>query len=397
MRTHHRALLSLLIATSLVLVACSEQSSPGSAAGSPTASESLKPVASSALSARYEPKTEASHGRIALTGKPVMNVYAAAGSSQLSEVVASFPERVYVPDNLAGTADVIDPATYKVIAHFRVGRSPQHITPSWDLQHLYVNNTAGNSLTVINPRTCKPTDTIPIADPYNLYFTTNGAMAIVVSERKRRLDFRDARTWNLIKSVQIPWRGVDHLDFSADGSYLLASTEFSGEVVRVDVVAMAVTGELKVGGLAVDVKLAPDGSVFYVANQMRNGVSVIDPQRMREIAFIATGPGAHGLYVSRDAKQLYVSNRRAGSISVIDFATRRVSATWRIGGSPDMIQLSPDGRQLWVSNRYNSSVSVVDTVTGQLLRVIRVGGGPHGLSYFPQPGRFSLGHNGVYR
>jgi len=104
-----------------------------------------------------------------------MNVYAAADSSQLSRVVASFPERVYVPDNLAGTADVIDPATYKVIAHFRVGRSPQHITPSWDLQHLYVNNTAGNSLTVINPRTCKPTGTIPIADPYNLYFTTNGA------------------------------------------------------------------------------------------------------------------------------------------------------------------------------------------------------------------------------
>ena len=62
-----------------------------------------------------------------------------------------------------------------------------------------------------------------------------------------------------------------------------------------------------------------------------------------------------------------------------------------------MIQLSPDGRQLWVSNRYSGSVSVVDTATGALLHVIRVGAGPHGLTYFPQPGRFSLGHNGVYR
>jgi YVTN family beta-propeller protein len=337
-----------------------------------------------------------SSGRIALVGKSVTNVYA-ADSRRFSKAVAGFPERVYVPDNLTGTADVIDPATYKVIAHFRVGRSPQHITPSWDLQHLYVNNTAGNTLTVIDPRIGKPIGTIPVADPYNLYFTTNGAMAIVVSERQRELDFRDPHTWELIKSVPIPWRGVDHLDFSADGSYLLASTEFSGEVVRVDVAAMAVTGKVKVGGLAVDVKLAPDGSVFYVANQSRNGVSVIDPERMREIMFIPTGAGAHGLYVSRDAKQLYVSNRRDGSISVIDFATRRVSATWRIGASPDMIQLSPDGRQLWVSNRYNSSVSVVDTVSGELLHVIKVGGGPHGLSYFPQPGRFSLGHNGVYR
>jgi hypothetical protein len=32
-----------------------------------------------------------------------------------------------------------------------------------------------------------------------------------------------------------------------------------------------------------------------------------------------------------------------------------------------------------------------------VIRRIEVGGDPHGLAYFPQPGRFSLGHNGVYR
>jgi DNA-binding beta-propeller fold protein YncE len=34
-----------------------------------------------------------------------------------------------------------------------------------------------------------------------------------------------------------------------------------------------------VGGSPVDVKLSPDGSVFYVANQERGGVSVIDLRR----------------------------------------------------------------------------------------------------------------------
>jgi YVTN family beta-propeller protein len=391
MRIQHLLLIfALMMAATLILSGCGGASSSHQVAVPSTAATSSTAAAN--------PTAIPTQRRIALSvTNHIVNVYAAADSMQFNKVVDGFPERVYVPNNLAGTADVIDPATYKVIAHFRVGRSPQHITPSWDLKHLYVNNTAGNSLTVIDPQIGTPTETIPIPDPYNLYFTPDGSKAIVVSERLRRLDFRDARTWDLIKSVAIPWRGVDHLDFSADGSYLLASTEFSGELVRVDVVAMAVTSEVKVGGLAVDVKLAPDGTVFYVANQLRDGVSVIDPQRMREISFIPTGPGAHGLYVSRDAKRLYVSNRRAGSISVIDFATRRVSATWAIGGSPDMIQLSPDGRELWVSNRSNASVSVVDTVTGRLLHVIKVGAGPHGLSYFPQPGRFSLGHNGVYR
>jgi hypothetical protein len=40
---------------------------------------------------------------------------------------------------------------------------------------------------------------------------------------------------------------------------------------------------------------------------------------------------------------------------------------------------------------------VIDTRTGHVIHTIAVGNSPHGLSYFPQPGRFSLGHNGVYR
>ena len=101
--------------------------------------------------------------------------------------------------------------------------------------------------------------------------------------------------------------------------------------------------------------------------------------------------------ISRDTRSLYVTNRNAGSISVIDFATRSIVATWWIGGSPDMLQVSPDGTQLWTANRRASTAVVVDAATGQVLHVIQVGRQPHGLTYFPQPGRFSLGHNGVYR
>ena len=87
----------------------------------------------------------------------------------------------------------------------------------------------------------------------------------------------------------------------------------------------------------------------------------------------------------------------SGTISRIDFKTLRVDATWNVGGSPDMAQVSTDGSQLWVSNRFGTTVSVISTKTGKVIHQIQVGADPHGLSYFPQPGRFSLGHNGVYR
>jgi len=328
---------------------------------------------------------------------PPRNVYAATESEEVSPSLAHLPARVYVPNSEDGSIDIIDPVSFRVVDHYFVGGIPHHVAPSWDLSRLYVDTERLNLLVMIDPRTGKQTGTVPVFDPYNLYYTLDGARAIVVAEVVRRLDFVDPQSWKVIKSVPIPWAGVDHLDFSADGRFVLVSTEFSGMVVKVDTQTMEVVGAVAVGGLPVDVRLAPDGAVFYVANQGRHGVSVIDAAGMKEIGFVPTGRGAHGLQVSRDTRSLYVSNRLAGTISVVDFATRQVSATWKIGGSPDMMQLSPDGRQLWASGRYHSAVYVVDTGTGALLHTIRVGRGPHGLCYFPNVGRISLGHNGVYR
>jgi YVTN family beta-propeller protein len=328
---------------------------------------------------------------------PPVNLYGAALGPDLAPAVADIPVRVYVPNSGAGTVSVIDPATFAVVDRFAVGKVPHHVTPSWDLSRLFVNNTEGNTLTVIEPRSGKPMETIPITDPYNLYFTPDGSKAIVVAERYQRLDFYDPTTWQPLGTVPIPWPGVDHGDFTADGRYFLASTEFSGQLVKVDTVTMELAGRLTVGGLPIDVKVSPDGTVAYVTNQGRHGVSIVDPVSMTEIGFLRTGQGAHGLNVSRDAASMYVSNRLDGSITVIDLATRQVRATWKVGGSPDMLQVSADGTQLWASNRYHGSVSVIDTASGGVLRTIPTGSGAHGLSLFPQPGQHSIGHNGVYR
>jgi YVTN family beta-propeller protein len=326
------------------------------------------------------------------------DIYAAAGPGDLSPQVAGIRTRVYVPNSESNTVSVIDPRTYKVVATYPVGIYPQHITPSWNLQWLYVDNTSGNSLTVIDPRTGHPTGKVlPVTDPYNLYFTPNGRKAVVVNERFQRLDFRNPKTWALIKSLAIPSAGPDHLDFSADGRFFVVSCEFSGWVYRVATASMRITGKLFVGGLPIDVRLSPDGKVFYVANQGLGGVTLVRARTLTKIGFLHTGTGAHGLAVSRNAADLYVSNRLNGTISVVSFAKRKVVRTWHVGGSPDMLQVSGNGRQLWTSNRFNGTVSVIDTRTGKVLHVIPVGRSPHGLALFPQPGRYSLGHNGIYR
>jgi YVTN family beta-propeller protein len=327
------------------------------------------------------------------------NVYAASMTGRIAPRLAGLRPLVYVPNSQGQSVDVIDPVTMRVVDTFAVGAVPHHVFPAWDMHALYVGNTASNTLTEIDIHTHRPVRTIPVTDPYNLYWPWAGGSvkAMVVAERFNRIDFRDPVSWKLIKSVPIPWSGIDHGDFTADGRYWLGSTEYAGVVVKIDVVKMALVGHVNVGGLPVDARLSPDGKVMFVANQGLNGVSVIDPNTLQILAFISTGRGAHGFQISRDTRKLYVANRLAGTISVIDLATRRVVATWRVGGSPDMMQLNWAGTQIWVSNRYDASVSVVDTRTGSLIKVIACGPEAHGLTFFPSPGDFSTGHNGVYR
>jgi YVTN family beta-propeller protein len=319
----------------------------------------------------------------------------------LTRVSRRFPARVYVPNSLSNTVSVINPRTYRVVDEFPVGELPQHVTPSYDLKTLWVNDNAGNSLTPIDPRTGKPGKPVPVADPYNLYFTPDGRHAIVVAEANQRLDFRDPQTMQLQHSLPVPCDGANHMDFTADGRYLVVSCEFGAKLVEVDVARQKVVGSLSLppGSMPQDVKLSPNGRTFYVADMMANGVWRIDARRFRREGFIPTGTGAHGLFVSRDSRKLYVTNRGEGSISVISFRTNAQIKKWHIpgGGSPDMGGISANGRVLWVSGRYDGVVYAISTRTGKLLAKIPVGDGPHGLLVYPQPGRFSLGHTGVCR
>jgi DNA-binding beta-propeller fold protein YncE len=329
------------------------------------------------------------------------DVYRYDGARDLSAAVVGDPPFVYVPNSASNTVDVISQRTFKIVEHFPTGELPQHVTPSYDLTKLYVDNDLGNSLTPIDPRTGRPGTPIPVEDPYNLYFTPDGRFAIVVAERLQRLDFRNPHTMRLIHSLYDPeCRGVDHMDFSADGRYAFASCEFAGRMIKVDLGTQQVVSTLLLAhGVSSpqDVKLAPDGAVLYTADQAAGGLWEIDPDTFKVIGFLPTGAGAHGLYPSRNAKLMYVSNRAAGTVSVVSFETRKVVGTWVIPppASPDMGGVSADGSTLWLSGRYNAEVYAIDTRTGKLRARIPVGLGPHGLCVWPQPGRYSLGHTGM--
>ncbi|MGB2880163.1 MAG: hypothetical protein WBC08_00130 [Rhodoferax sp.] len=371
------------------------------------------------------------------------NLYADTASSQMSAAVKGDLERIYVPNLRGNSVTVIDPVAMKVVDQFKVGRSPQHVVPSWDLRTLWVANNAERtnegSLTPIDPRTGKPSGpSVKVDDPYNMYFSPDGKSAIVVAEARHRLDFRDPKTMALQYSIDVPQcGGINHADFSIDGRFAMFTCEFNGSVAKIDLVERKVLGYLKLAmprtrlkdtpvkpnstgeppaseictatkGMPQDIRISPDGKRFFVADMDADGVHVIDGDSFTEVGFIATGVASHGLYPSRDGKKLYVANRGShrihgprkgpGSVTVIDFATEKVLAEWPVpgGGSPDMGNVSADGKWLWLSGRFDDAVYRIDTTTGDMV-ILKAGPEPHGLTVWPQPGRYSLGHTGNMR
>ena len=390
--------------------------------GEPLCSTGFSALRMAASSAPLLRKVRASTGDPVQTlpGMPPVpdpnNLYSETAAGELSPGVVGDPPRVYVPNRRSNSVYVIDPSTLAVVDRFPVGLSPQHVVPSWDLKTLWVANNGlrrtSGSLTLIDPKTAKPGQAIPVDDPYNLYFTPDGRSAIVVAERHKRLDFRDPHTMSLQQSIEAPGcSGINHAEFSIDGRYAIFTCEFrGGGLVKIDLVNRQVLGYLhfQKRGMPQDIRISPDGARFYVADMHADGVYVVDGNSFTQTDFIPTGVGTHGLYPSRDGKQLYVANRGShstrgpphgkGSIVVIGFDTGKVEHIWPIpgGGSPDMGNVSADGKQLWLSGRFDDVVYDIDTATGAI-KTIPVGKEPHGLTVWPQPGRYSLGHTGNMR
>jgi DNA-binding beta-propeller fold protein YncE len=344
------------------------------------------------------------------------NVYAATAAGNFSPATAGALSRVYAPNLITGKVDVIDPETFKVIDSYAAIPSPQHVVPSWDLQTLWVSGDMSYrgghaSVAAIDPKTGKVVKTIDVPDAYNMYFTPDGRSAIVVAEAMRRLEFRDPQTMALQGYIAAPQcAGINHADFALDGSYAIFTCEYNDQLAKIDLVHHTLAGMLQLspGHIPQDIRVSPDGSAYFVADMLKDGLIVIDGDKFTETGFIPTGVGAHGLYPSRDGTRLFVSNRGThnlggvrkgeGSVSVFDFATRKVTATWTIpgGGSPDMGNVSADGKWLWLSGRYDGVVYAFNTEDGAVT-TIPVGGMPHGLTVWPQPGRYSLGHTGNMR
>lgn len=335
--------------------------------------------------------------------RPILrsNVYAATYARGARDAGTDDPAYLYVP-NADGTTTIIDQRSKRIIRTLDSGSLSQHVSPSFDMKTLYVNASVANHLVALDPGDGTTSRILAAPRPYNLYFTPDGATAVIMSEQNNRIVFADPKTFFPRSSLSDPrCLGPNHAEFSANGRFFVVTCEFSGSLLKVSTESHAAIGHLDLGDTSKpqDIRLSPDGTTFYVADLTQNRVVMLGWKRLKVVGSIRTPAGPHAFTLSRDGRYFYISDRGAGKVSVLSTATNRIVDTWVIpgGGSPDMGGVSANGRLLWLSGRYDGYVYGFNTLTGTLISKIFVGGSPHGLAVWPQPGRYSLGHNGDIR
>ncbi|MFB4313402.1 YncE family protein [Actinomadura sp. 21ATH] len=327
-------------------------------------------------------------------------VYAATGPGMLAPGVAALPPRVYVPNAAAGTVDVLDQPTARLLGRVRTGGAPALAVPAWNLRRLWVYDLANGTAVPLSPRSARQGGTLRILRPGPLYFAPDGREAYVLAGRHARLDVRHPHTMEPRASVRLPCAGAASADYSADAASLVASCPAAGRLVRVAPARRAVTASvpLPAGSRPGDVRLLPDGSAFLVTDAAKGGLWRIDAASLRPAGFVRTGPGARGLVLDRRAARVFVAGGD-GTVSAVDLGTFRATPLWRApsGHAPLPGGVSADGGALWLSDPVAGTVHAISTRTGAALRTVTVGGRPGPPLVYPQPARHSLGGPGLYR
>jgi YVTN family beta-propeller protein len=298
---------------------------------------------------------------------------------------------------------------------------------------LYVTNTKGDSVSIIDTTTLEVTGTIKLGagKPNRIVFHPDGKTAWVVYDRSHDLGVIDAESKKLVKRVKIggnpynlnfspdgrylyvldwssdtsndevivydlkaekiEWRvevstWPAHSVFSRDGRLFYVSGETAGDVTVIDTTTHAIANRLvHGGGDAMGLALTADGKTLYAGAGENKAVLKIDTASNKQVGSIPVPGVVHETTLTLDGKYLYTTLRKANKLVVVRTADDKIVATIPQKGYPDLVTMEPSGRYALVTNRYADHVAVIDLATHTQVRTIAVGKAPHGMALRAKP------------
>jgi YVTN family beta-propeller protein len=237
----------------------------------------------------------------------------------------------------------IDVATRTVVRTMPGGSDPEQFALSPDGSRLYVSNEDAATASVLEPNTGKLIAAVPVGtEPEGVGVSPDGKLVFVTGETSNNITALDAADGKVLFHLAVDKRPRD-MGFLPDGSRLYVSAEVGGTVSVVDVAKRRRIAVIPFpeGSRPMGVRVAPDGKRVYVCTGRHGTVEVIDPATNTIVGSVKVGTRPWGIAITPDGKKLYTANGPSNDVSVVDTDSLKVIATIPAGQSPWGVAVAP--------------------------------------------------------
>jgi YVTN family beta-propeller protein len=277
-----------------------------------------------------------------------MNVYRALRHIWILLVVAPVPAwagtvRVYVTNSAGDSIHVIDPATNKVVQQIKGIEGAHGIAFSPDGSKVYVSDEVDSTLDVFDRKSGALVKKVALsAHPNNIAVARDGRIVVGIARDPGALDIIDPATLTRTKSVPVNGR-LHNVYVTPDSKYVVTGSIRTGIVTVIDLATEQPAWEVKLdkGIRPMAIEAGPDGSTKRIFVQLSdfNGFAVVDFAARKEVARVqlpaaktefetdgdrATAP-SHGIAVAPDGKSLWVTSIPNNAVYVYSLADLALS------------------------------------------------------------------------
>lgn len=294
---------------------------------------------------------------------------------------------LYVDNSLGDDITVIDLDTLKIVNTLKVGKQPHALCAPADGRRLFTTIESEKTLKIIDTITGGILDTIPVTGtPNECAATPDGRYVGVPIRDGNSVDIVDTVLKEVVKVL--PVKEPHNCFNTGNNNDMYVSSMGSNQVQVIDLKKMDFSAMIPTGGIPRPYAVSNDEKTLYTAVTNLHGFVISDIPDRKVVLRVELPPApplncplevntpTHGLALTPDGKQIWVTSLADGGVYVYDLGSRKISPMIPVGKCPNWIAFSPDGKYGAVSNSDTDDCSIIDARTEREVARLKVGKGP---------------------
>lgn len=280
---------------------------------------------------------------------------------------------LYVTNSGGNDVTLVDLATNKTIGSIETGDTPHGLEASPDGRRVYISGETDDDVVAIDTAASKVLWKAKIGDrPNHIALSADGRYVYVPIRSKDYADVVDTATHERIKSIPVG-RSPHNAYRAPNGKWVYVTSMGEEKVTIVDIATQSAIGAIPVGGEPRPAAITSDNKRMYVALTGLHGFVIADIAQRKVIDKVELPPAdvqdistygytpTHGTALRPDNTQFWITNVFGNAVEGFSEPAHKLLGTVPVGLAPNWMTFGVDGKLLYVSNAGSNDVSVIDT------------------------------------